>query len=160
MKEWEESAARASRERALVGSKRRADASEAARRAQQAWLERYGVAAAAHGKVEDEGGRTPRLAELDALPIDAVLDLHGMTAAQAEAALSAFFATAVARGAKKVLIIHGKGIHSGGEAVLKKLTKQWLERCPAAGRSGKAERTQGGTGATWVIVKDGNQRSR
>lgn len=94
------------------------------------------------------------------MPVDAALDLHGMTAAEAESALAAFFDDARARRCSKVLIVHGKGLHSQGEAVLGRLVARWLERRPEAGRHGHPDRTQGGNGATWVLLKGADQRSR
>lgn len=99
--------------------------------------------------------------DIERMPIDAVLDLHGMTTAEAEAALSAFFATAERSGCRKVLIVHGKGLHSASEPVLAAFVARWLDRRASAGRSGYAAREQGGRGATWVLMKEGrNQRSR
>lgn len=91
--------------------------------------------------------------EIDALPYDAILDLHGMTALMAESALEDFFMTAVAKDLRKVLLIHGKGIHSRNGPVLADIVRRWLERHPAAGRSGAADTQDGGSGATWVLLK-------
>ena len=62
-------------------------------------------------------------------------------------------------GAEKVLVVHGKGNHSEGESVLKRTTREFVERCPFAGESGQAEVRLGGSGATWVALK-GNQDQR
>lgn len=99
-------------------------------------------------------------AEIEALPIEAVLDLHGLSAAAAEEALSLFFRDAATRGLAKVLVIHGKGHHSEGEPVLIKTVRDFLETSPLAGRHGTADRRQGGSGAVWVMVRKGAQRSR
>ena len=59
-------------------------------------------------------------------PIDARFDLHGLTQAEAHAALSRFLHAASVRGARLVLIITGKG-RSGGEAgVLRRQVPLWL----------------------------------
>jgi DNA-nicking Smr family endonuclease len=58
-------------------------------------------------------------------PIDARFDLHGLTQADAHAALSRFLHAASARGARLVLIITGKGSRSG-EGVLKRQVPLWL----------------------------------
>lgn len=131
-----------------------------ARRLQELWLERYGVDPAI--AEADEAGRARPLSrrEIDAMPVDAALDLHGMTGVEAEAALAAFFHDARARRCSKVLIVHGKGLHSKGEAVLGRLVARWLERRPEAGRHGHPDRSQGGDGATWVLLKGADQRSR
>jgi DNA-nicking Smr family endonuclease len=95
------------------------------------------------------------------MPIDASLDLHGMTAREAEAALASFFAAAERTGCRKVMIVHGKGLHSASGPVLEGIMKRWLERRASAGKSGHADAANGGKGATWVLLKrKGNQRSR
>ncbi|OHE68497.1 MAG: DNA mismatch repair protein MutS, partial [Treponema sp. GWC1_61_84] len=90
---------------------------------------------------------------------DATIDLHGLTRDEAWLRLSAFFADARRMGAEKVLVVHGKGNHSEGESVLKRTTREFVERCPFAGESGQAEVRLGGSGATWVALK-GNQDQR
>jgi DNA-nicking Smr family endonuclease len=49
---------------------------------------------------------------------DAVLDLHGLRARDAARAIDTFVRKMHERGAPRVLIVHGKGIHSTGMAVL------------------------------------------
>ena len=64
--------------------------------------------------------------------IDARLDLHGLTQAQAHSALLHFLRTASARGAKLVLVITGKGAKNlgargdGERGVLRRQVPQWL----------------------------------
>jgi DNA-nicking Smr family endonuclease len=63
--------------------------------------------------------------------IDARIDLHGLTQAQAHAALLRFMRTASARGARLVLVITGKGskdlARSENErGVLRRQVPQWL----------------------------------
>lgn len=60
------------------------------------------------------------------------LDLHGMTQNQAEQALQDFFSQALSQQIRYLSIVHGKGNHSDGKAVLKDLTFQWLEHSPFA----------------------------
>lgn len=84
---------------------------------------------------------------------DAVLDLHGLTRDEAWDRLGMFFNQAKSHGAEKVLIIHGKGNHSEGEAILKRTTLQYIEQCPFAGQHGHPPAEGGGSGATWVILK-------
>jgi len=82
------------------------------------------------------------------------LDLHGLRAAEAQAALERFLRDAAARGLGKVLIIHGKGNHTQGRPVLEGAVRAWLESSPLAGAFGRAERRHGGSGATWVILRE------
>jgi len=84
---------------------------------------------------------------------DASIDLHGLTRDEAWTRLTSFFADARRRGLEKIRIVHGKGNHSEGEAVLKRATREFIERCPFAGESGAADNKAGGSGATWVILK-------
>jgi DNA-nicking Smr family endonuclease len=53
------------------------------------------------------------------------------------------------------MIIHGKGIHtSGTDPVLGKLVRSFIERDKRCGASGHPKnKAEGGTGATWVILK-------
>jgi DNA-nicking Smr family endonuclease len=131
-----------------------------------AWLRVNGVQdkdAAAEADILSAAERRRRLR--NKAP-DAVIDLHGLTRDEAWLRLSAFFASALRQGAEKVLVVHGKGNHSEGEAVLKKATREFVERCSFAGECGQADSRSGGAGATWVILKrdreeeEGSQRSR
>jgi DNA-nicking Smr family endonuclease len=60
-------------------------------------------------------------------PIDGRFDLHGMTQAEAHAALLAFLRRSQAHGCRLVLVITGKGGGEGsGRGVLKRMVPQWL----------------------------------
>ena len=59
-------------------------------------------------------------------PIEARFDLHGLTQAQAHAALSRFLHSASARGVRLVLIITGKGGRGGEAGVLRRQVPLWL----------------------------------
>jgi len=96
---------------------------------------------------EEEARRLARLRP------QATLDLHGRLAAEAEEAIEAFLRDAARNGLEKVLIIHGKGNHSSGAPVLKAATRRVLESSPLAGRFGPADKDQGGSGATWVLLR-------
>lgn len=85
---------------------------------------------------------------------DASIDLHGLTRDEALARLESFFADALRHRLEKVRIVHGKGNHSEGEAVLKRATRDFIERNPYAGESGACDNRSGGSGATWVLLKN------
>jgi DNA-nicking Smr family endonuclease len=84
---------------------------------------------------------------------DATLDLHGLTRDEAWAAMETFFEESRRQDIEKVLLIHGKGNHSEGEAVLRRAVLQFIEKCPYAGESGQPNVELGGNGATWVLLK-------
>jgi DNA-nicking Smr family endonuclease len=84
---------------------------------------------------------------------DAVIDIHGLTRNEAWDALDAFFEQGRREGFEKLGVIHGKGNHSSGEAVLKGLTRDFIERCSFAGESGHGAAADGGAGMTWVLLK-------
>jgi Uncharacterized protein conserved in bacteria len=90
---------------------------------------------------------------LEKLKAQDVLDLHGMSAEEAKASIRAFIDAASRAGLEKVLIIHGKGLHSEGAPVLKKATREALEAHPRAGRFGEAAKAEGGSGAVWVLIR-------
>jgi DNA-nicking Smr family endonuclease len=119
------------------------------------WLSTNGV----HDK-DDEAGAALDSAErgresrrLASLKPQAVLDLHGMTGEEAESAIADFVYSSSRSGLEKVLVIHGKGLHSTGAPVLKKAARRAIEAHPLAGRFGEAERADGGSGALWVVIR-------
>jgi DNA-nicking Smr family endonuclease len=95
--------------------------------------------------------------------IDAALDLHGLTQAEAHQALRGFLRHSQARGARLVIIVTGKGgatdEFSGWpneRGVLKRLTPQWLRepdlRSVVLGFE-EAGRAHGGSGALYVRLR-------
>jgi DNA-nicking Smr family endonuclease len=84
---------------------------------------------------------------------DDELDIHGMTRSEAWKALELFFNDSKSKGFDKILVIHGKGNHSNGQAVLKRTVMDFIEHCPFAGESGRGKAAAGGEGATWVLLK-------
>jgi DNA-nicking Smr family endonuclease len=85
---------------------------------------------------------------------DDIIDIHGLTSEKAWLALEQFFENAKDCSFKKLRIIHGKGNHSKGEAVLGRLVRKFIEQCTFAGESGNENSANGGSGATWVFLKD------
>lgn len=86
-------------------------------------------------------------------PVDAELDLHGLTMAQATKVLGAFLAGALGRHAACVRIIHGKGLRSGQRGpVLKNVVNTVLSRTPAVIAYVSARPGDGGTGAAYVLL--------
>ena len=102
-------------------------------------------------------------------PIDAALDLHGLTQAEAHQALRGFLRHSQTRGARLVIIVTGKGGAidelSGWpneRGVLKRLTPQWLRepdlRSVVLGFE-EAGRAHGGSGALYVRLRRLNMPS-
>lgn len=124
-----------------------------------AWLSTHQSSYREHmrEKQEDAPAEPELRGEAKAMRCQAVLDLHGRTKTEAEAELSAFLRESFGKGLRKVLIVHGKGHHSGGEPVLKKTVYDALRACNFAGETGIPDRAEGGSGAVWVMLR---QRSR
>jgi DNA-nicking Smr family endonuclease len=91
------------------------------------------------------------------LPIDARLDLHGLSAREAQAKLEVFLRTTRARGERCVLVIHGKGTHSpGGVSVLRGEIAAWLSQGASSAEVAAfvtAREADGGEGAIYVLLR-------
>jgi DNA-nicking Smr family endonuclease len=91
--------------------------------------------------------------------VEAALDLHGMTGAEATAAISRFLASALTRGLRCVRVIHGKGMRSGPRGpVLKQAVNTLLRRTNHVLAFTSARARDGGTGATLVLLQKGKSR--
>jgi DNA-nicking Smr family endonuclease len=103
--------------------------------------------------------RTKQRLARGATEIGGRLDLHGLTQAEAHAALARFLHGAQARDVKVVLVITGKGGSDGeGRGVLKRQVPMWLEgpelRSLVIGYD-NAGIGHGGAGALYVRVRRG-----
>lgn len=95
------------------------------------------------------------------MPIDATLDLHGMTQAEAHGALKKFIASSSDMGDRCVLIITGKGgvrredtMEKTG--VLRENLPKWLNGADLRGKIlslCQAQPRHGGSGAFYVLLK-------
>ena len=86
--------------------------------------------------------------------IEAELDLHGATVAQAREAVNTFLANARAQDKHVVRIIHGKGKSSEGKLpVLKGKVNSWLRQKSEVLAFCSARPNDGGTGAVYVLIK-------
>lgn len=91
-----------------------------------------------------------RLKKAQFTELDADLDLHGLTAKQAETRLLKFLQRCLALQAQFVLIIHGKGLRSAGPPVVKDLTETMLIAHPSVIAFCSARPVDGGSGALYV----------
>lgn len=119
------------------------------------WLRRYGVTD--KDKAADEYNERAKMESREYLRTmrpEARIDLHGLTRDEAWLKLTGFVNDCIRRGLKKILIVHGKGNHSNGsDPVLGPMVKNFIEQNKNLGTSGHPDRSMGGTGATWVIIK-------
>lgn len=84
--------------------------------------------------------------------VEAVLDMHGMTAATAEYEVDAFLKHCLKEDFQVVLFIHGKGTDKT-MPVLKNKLYQWLRRIDNVLAFHSAAPAQGGRGALIVLLK-------
>jgi DNA-nicking Smr family endonuclease len=87
-------------------------------------------------------------------PVEARLDLHGMTQDEAHRALAAFIRGARAGGKRCVLVITGRGRAGGG--VLKSAVPRWLDEPefrPHLLAIATAQPRDGGAGALYVMLR-------
>ena len=119
-------------------------------------------------EVEDDGRRVEgrrvdlpfdalRKLRRGSMPIDARIDLHGLTAHEARAKLDVFLRATRSRGERCVLVIHGKGEHSPqGAGVLRGEIAAWLSQGAASehvAAFATAGAGDGGEGAVYVLLR-------
>ena len=120
------------------------------------WLNRYGTVD--KDKIAEETVERTKQQDreyvLNMRP-EAYLDLHGLHQDEARIRLDSFISDCKRRGFRKVMIIHGKGIHtSGSDPVLGEVVRRFIESDRRCGTSGHPKnKSDGGTGATWIILK-------
>jgi DNA-nicking Smr family endonuclease len=88
--------------------------------------------------------------------IQAFVDLHGLLVEDAKEVFEKFLRWAVMAGKRGVLIIHGRGLSSPSEPVLKKKVIEWLTRGPWRKwvvAYSSARSCDGGAGATYVLLR-------
>jgi len=104
-----------------------------------------------------------------ARPVDAAVDLHGLTQRQAHHRLLAFLLRAQADGHRLVLVVTGKGFvepsahwwEDGNRGILRRAVPQWLTTEPfrdlVVGYE-QAHRHKGGAGAIYVQIRRKSRR--
>lgn len=91
------------------------------------------------------------------------IDLHGLRVYDAREAVDGFLSHSVLSGKRAVLIIHGRGLSSPAEPILKSKVYRWLTTSPwhkwvIAFTS--ARLCDGGAGATYVLLREKPLRKR
>ena len=92
------------------------------------------------------------------LPIESVLDLHGLTVQQARAELIDFLHDCELMELRHVIIVHGKGYRSKNKPVIKPMINRWLRVAPGVLAFHTALPEDGGGGAVYVLLKKAPQK--
>lgn len=88
-------------------------------------------------------------------PIEAELDLHGATTAEARLSLSQFLVDCQLNQLRVICIIHGKGRRSQSEfPILKNKINSWLRQTDQVNAFCSAQPKDGGTGAVYVMLRN------
>jgi DNA-nicking Smr family endonuclease len=90
------------------------------------------------------------------LPIDARLDLHGLTQQEAHRALIRFITDSATRGLRNLLVITGKGSAGDASGVLKTAVPRWLNERELRTHIlsfAWAQPRHGGAGALYVLLR-------
>ncbi len=100
------------------------------------------------------GRRTMRKLARGAYSVQAELDLHGMTLAEAKPRLADFIEYSAMQGKLCVRIVHGKGLGSGQRGpVLKNAVNRWLRQWDSVLAFVSSRQVDGGTGAIYVLLQ-------
>lgn len=90
------------------------------------------------------------------IPIEGVVDLHGLRQSEAHLLLLSFLHRAHADGRRHVLVVTGKGSSLGSEGVLRRAVPGWLATPPfraLVSAHESAARNHGGAGALYVRLR-------
>ncbi len=101
------------------------------------------------------GKRTMRRLARGSYAVQAEIDLHGLTVAEAKPALRQFISDCMLSGYRCVRVVHGKGRGSGERGpVLKPSVNRWLRRWDDVLAFVSTPQVHGGTGAIYVLLRD------
>ncbi len=90
------------------------------------------------------------------LPIEGMLDLHGLTQEEAHRQLDGFLALSANAGRRCLLVITGKGVWRSESGILREMVPRWLNEAPNRARVlaiATAQPRHGGSGALYVLLK-------
>ena len=100
------------------------------------------------------GRRTMRKLTRGGYSVQAEVDLHGMTLAEAKPRLRDFIQYSAEQGHLCVRVVHGKGLGSGQRGpVLKGAVNAWLRRWSNVLAFVSTRQVDGGTGAVYVLLQ-------
>ena len=100
------------------------------------------------------GKRTMRKLSRGSFSVQAEIDLHGMTVAEAKPRLSEFVESCARDGKLCVRIVHGKGLGSGDRGpVLKQKVNRWLRQWDTVLAFVSTRQVHGGTGAVYALLR-------
>ena len=85
--------------------------------------------------------------------IDASIDLHGHTVAQARREVFDFIGDCMVRDIRCAMITHGKGQHRDPPALLKSCVNHWLTQLEDVLAFHSARPSHGGSGSTYVLLR-------
>lgn len=114
-----------------------------------------------HGSTAGIDKRTAERFKKGEMPIEARLDLHGLTREAAHKALNDFLPACFARGRRCVVIVTGKGLRSGGEGILRAEVPRWFNEPhlrPLILSFSYAQPRDGGEGALYVFLRRDRER--
>jgi len=114
----------------------------------------HGYGAALSFQRATVGRRTMRKLARGGFSVQAEIDLHGMTVAEAKPRLADFIDYNAMRGNLCVRIVHGKGLGSGHRGpVLKNAVNRWLRKWDSVLAFVSTPQVDGGTGALYVLLQ-------
>ena len=115
----------------------------------------HGYGAALRFHRQHVGKRTLRKLQRGGYSVQAELDLHGLTLAEAKPRLADFIDYNASQGKYCVRIVHGKGLGSGERGpVLKNAVNRWLRKWDSVLAFVSTPQVDGGTGAVYVLLQD------
>ncbi len=91
-------------------------------------------------------------------PIDARLDLHRKSMAEARAEVYGFIADCLRYDVRSAMILHGKGERGEPKAFLKSCVNTWLKQMPQVLAFHSAQKHHGGVGALYILLRKSDRK--
>ena len=128
--------------------------SKDAKQKEEDWLEKYPPPEDYSKETQHHSHPGRKRQEVLRMAFQDEIDLHGYTLQEGKARLLQFITASRHRGLKKVLIIHGKGLHSADRhSRMAQMVLKTLSSLSDVGETGYADRKHGGRGATWAVLR-------